>query len=83
MEGEIFSIGANAGSDLAIADDEYVSGGHAFLRYEQGSLFIFDKASKNGTFVNGSRVPDSGMVLRPGDQVTLGRSTFAVVMPAP
>jgi hypothetical protein len=81
MERELFSIGAHAASDLQLAEDEYVSGEHAYLRYEQGSLFIFDKASRNGTFVNNSKVPENGMVLRPGDRVTLGLSTFSVVMP--
>jgi hypothetical protein len=81
MERELFSIGANAASDLQLAEDEYVSGEHAYLRYEQGSLFIFDKASRNGTLVNDSKVPANGMVLRPGDRVTLGLSTFSVVMP--
>ena len=81
MEQELFSIGANAASDMQIVHDEYVSGEHAYLRYEQGSLFIFDKASRNGTFVNNNKVPGNGTVLRPGDQVTLGLSTFSVVMP--
>jgi Inner membrane component of T3SS, cytoplasmic domain len=81
MEREVFSIGADADSDLSIAADEYVSGAHAYLRYEHGSLFIFDKGSRNGTFVNDSRVTESGAVLRPGDRVTLGQSTFSVVMP--
>jgi len=81
MEQELFSIGANAASDMQIVHDEYVSGEHAYLRYEQGSLFIFDKASRNGTFVNNSKVPGNGTVLRPGDQVTFGHSTFSVVMP--
>jgi Mg-chelatase subunit ChlD len=82
MEREIFSIGADAQSDLLIADDEYVSREHACLRYEQGNLFIFDKASRNGTFVNDSKVPENGMALRPDDRITLGLSTFLVVMPA-
>jgi pSer/pThr/pTyr-binding forkhead associated (FHA) protein len=81
MERELFSVGANAASDMQIVHDEYVSGEHAYLRYEQGSLFIFDKASRNGTFVNNNKVPGNGTVLRPGDQVTFGLSTFSVVMP--
>ena len=81
MEREIFSIGADAQSDLPIAEDEYVSREHAYLRYERGSLFIFDKASRNGTFVNDNLVPQTGVALRPGDRITLGRSTFSVVMP--
>ena len=83
VEREVFSIGADADSDLSIAEDEYVSGEHAYLRYEHGSLIIYDKASRNGTFVNDSRVPENGTVLQPGDRVKLGLSTFSVVMPGP
>jgi Mg-chelatase subunit ChlD len=82
VEKEIFSIGAGAANDLPITEDEYISGEHAYLRYEKGSLFVFDKASKNGTFVNDDRVPQTGIVLRPGDRIKLGVSTFEVVMPA-
>jgi hypothetical protein len=82
VEKEIFSIGANPENDLPIAEDEYVSGEHAYLRYEKGSLFIFDKASRNGTFVNNAKVPETGFVLRSGDRIKLGDSTFEVVMPS-
>jgi Mg-chelatase subunit ChlD len=82
VEKEIFSIGAGAANDLSIAEDEYISGEHAYLRYEKGSLFVFDKASRNGTFVNDDRVPQTGIVLRPGDRIKIGVSTFEVVMPA-
>ena len=81
MEREIFSIGADAQSDLPIFDDAYVSRQHAYLRYERGSLFIYDKASRNGTFVNDTPVSDTGAALRPGDRITCGTSTFEVLMP--
>src|SRR5262249_31804779 len=81
LEQELFSIGANVASDLQIVHDEYVSGEHAYLRYQQGRLFVFDKASTNSTFLHNHKVPGTGTVLRPGDQVTFGLSTFSVVMP--
>ena len=82
MDKEIYSIGASAANDLSIGNDEYISGEHAYLRYEKGSLFIFDKASRNGTFVNDDKVTQTGVVLRPGDRIKLGMSTFEVVMPS-
>jgi Mg-chelatase subunit ChlD len=82
VDKEIYSIGASAANDLSIGDDEYISGEHAYLRYEKGSLFVFDKASRNGTFVNDDKVTQTGVVLRPGDRVKLGMSTFEVVMPS-
>jgi pSer/pThr/pTyr-binding forkhead associated (FHA) protein/Mg-chelatase subunit ChlD len=82
VEKEIFSIGAGKDNDLSIGEDEYVSTEHAYLRYEKGSLFIFDRASRNGTFVNDDTVPQTGIVLRPGDRIKLGKSTLEVMMPA-
>lgn len=82
VDKEIYSIGASAANDLSIGDDEYISGEHAYLRYEKGSLFIFDKASRNGTFVNDDKVTQTGVVLRPGDRIKLGMCTFEVVMPS-
>ena len=34
-----------------------VSGVHATLRFENGSLEVRDEGSNNGTYVNGSRIP--------------------------
>ena len=82
VDKEIFSIGAGAENDLSVGEDEYISGEHAYLRYEKGSLFIFDKGSRNGTFVNDDRVADTGVVLRPGDRIKFGVSTFEIVMPS-
>jgi pSer/pThr/pTyr-binding forkhead associated (FHA) protein len=82
VDKEIYSIGASAANDLSIGDDEYISGEHAYLRYEKGSLFIFDKASRNGTFVNDDKVTQTGVVLRAGDRIKVGMSTFEVVMPS-
>jgi len=82
MEGEIFRIGAGAKNDVRIEQDEYVSTQHAYLRYEKGSLFIFDQTSRNGTFVNDSQVSDIGLVLRPGDRIRVGMSIFEVATPS-
>ena len=80
VEKEIFHIGASPQNDLPIVNDEYVSGDHAYLRYEQGSFFIFDKGSRNGTFVNQQAVTNTGFVLSVGDHIQVGMSTFEVVI---
>ena len=82
VDKEIFSIGAGAGNDLSIGEDEFISREHAYLRFEKGSLFIFDKASRNGTFVNDDKVAQNGVVLHPGDHIRVGGSTFEIVMPS-
>jgi len=80
IENEMFRIGANLQNDLCIPDDEYVSGNHAYLRYEKGSLLLYDKSSRNGTFVNGQRVSGAARALMPADRIKVGNSTFEVVV---
>jgi uncharacterized protein YegL len=82
MEKESFHIGANPENDLCLNQDEYVSGDHACVRYENGSLILFDEGSSNGTFVNDVRVTDTGIVLKPGEHVRIGISVFEVATPA-
>jgi hypothetical protein len=78
VDRERYHIGAGHENDLIIADDEYVSGRHAYLRYQQGSLFLFDAGSRNGTFLNDRTVADSGRTLAVGDHIRIGESTFRV-----
>jgi Mg-chelatase subunit ChlD len=76
VDKERISIGADSGVDLTIGGDQYVSGYHAYLSYEGGSLLLFDQKSKNGTFVNDKRVVDSPSRLEPGDRIKIGASIF-------
>src|SRR5262249_40166914 len=80
VEREVFHIGASAENDLSIAQDAYVSAEHAYLRFEEGNLFIFDRTSRNGTFVNDEKGAETGLALGPDDLVRLGMSTFKVVL---
>ena len=54
-----------------------ISGMHAEIRLENDTLFLEDKGSTNGTFVNGDRVTDS-MRLRQGDLVQFANVPFRV-----
>ena len=56
--------------DLLI-DEETVSRRHAELRWAPEGYVVRDLRSKNGIRVNGVRV--SSVLLRPGDELTLGR----------
>jgi pSer/pThr/pTyr-binding forkhead associated (FHA) protein len=78
VEKAYFRIGSNADNDLRITGDAYVSGHHAALRYEQGSLFLADQGSRNGSFVNDRRVAGTPVVVRQGDHLRLGESVFQV-----
>ena len=78
MEKEVLHIGANPQNDLYIPDDEYVSGNHAWLRYEKGSVFVADSGSRNGTFVNGQRVSNTAYALTPGDRIQIGNTILEI-----
>ena len=73
-----YRIGSNPDNDLCISGDDYVSGHHAYLNYQQGSLFLFDAGSRNGTFINEQQVTDTPNVVREGDRIRLGESIFEV-----
>jgi pSer/pThr/pTyr-binding forkhead associated (FHA) protein len=63
-------------ADLAI-DDPQVSKRHAALRPTGDSLEIEDLGSRNGTWVNGTRI-QSTVRLSPGDRVQLGNTSFKI-----
>ena len=81
MEKVIALIGRAEENDFAIVGDERVSRAHASLRFDQGSLFVFDSGSLNGTLVNGTSLRDIGVPLEPGDRIQCGESTLEVQLP--
>jgi hypothetical protein len=60
--------------------DDGVSEQHSLIVAEPGRVQITDMGSSNGTWVNSQRTP--GAVLKKGDQVRLGKTTF-VFIPMP
>ncbi|MGH2396896.1 MAG: FHA domain-containing protein [Gammaproteobacteria bacterium] len=79
IEKDTFYIGADPDNDVVITGDSYVSGRHACLRYENGSLVLADQRSHNGTFLNGNRLRDVSLAVKVGDRVKIGNSTFEIV----
>jgi pSer/pThr/pTyr-binding forkhead associated (FHA) protein len=84
--GTILRIGRTAKSDYALGEDSYLSGQHFAVENDGSEARVRDLGSSNGTFVNGERVA-SETVLREGDSVTAGGSTFGIhlemTVPAP
>lgn len=76
VEGSGLTIGRRAGNDVVIGDQR-VSGQHARFDVRDGSLYVTDLGSSNGTQVNGAMVAGSRQ-LRPGDTVQIGESEFRV-----
>ena len=78
IDKEVFHIGASGDNDLDMSEDEYVSGEHAYIRYQGGTLTIFDKGSRNHTYVNQTEVSDTGVALSLGDRIGIGQSILEV-----
>lgn len=79
LEKEVFTIGANPENDLVISGDSFISGSHAYLRYDKGYLILSDQHSRNGTFLNGTRLKDAPMIVKVGDRIGVGNSTFELI----
>ncbi|MGZ8667566.1 MAG: FHA domain-containing protein, partial [Solirubrobacterales bacterium] len=74
LEGDAVVIGREPGCDLVLDDDE-VSRRHAEIRRTAGGAEIRDLGSRNGTWVDGTRI--SGPTpLRGGETVKVGRTSF-------
>lgn len=67
-------VGRRRPSDVVL-DDEFVSGQHARFRFAQGTWWLEDLGSTNGTYVNGRRV-DGPVALASADQIALGQVTW-------
>jgi VWFA-related protein len=77
VSGELL-IGALDGNGLSIPGDPTLSGFHARVRLADRVLTIEDVRSTNGTFVNGVKLGLDRKLLRPGDEIRVGRSIFRV-----
>lgn len=65
----VLTIGRAPNNDITIPE-QTVSSNHARITIENGSFFLTDIGSTNGTFVNGSRVNKT--LLKSGDFIKLG-----------
>jgi Mg-chelatase subunit ChlD len=75
LEQVVCHIGSGNDNELQVSDD-YVSAQHAIIRYDAGGLYLTDRGSLNGTFLNGAKLGNTAMALSPGDQIGIGRTTF-------
>src|SRR5262249_8798867 len=79
-----FQIGADPSNDLVITSDDYLSGKHAAVQASKGGWILIDKRSRNGTFVDGQKLPgEPGQVLRPGQSIRIGAFEFRVAFEYP
>jgi pSer/pThr/pTyr-binding forkhead associated (FHA) protein len=71
---ESLTVGRAASCDLVV-DDNYVSNVHARIFLRDGSYFIEDLGSTNGTYMNRTKVA-APVAIRPGDEVRMGKATL-------
>ncbi|KAG8457426.1 hypothetical protein KFE25_011281 [Diacronema lutheri] len=77
-------IGRAQACDISLCKDDEVSSKHARVDVRNDTFKLVDTNSTNGTFVNLGKLGRKAHVLRPGDTVTLGASTFKwAVVPQP
>ncbi len=68
-------VGRSDEADVCLGDD-WVSRSHCEIDMVDDSLVVRDLGSRNGTFVNGSRIDVSPLL--PGDELMVGGSRFQV-----
>ncbi len=64
---ELTNVGRDAANDVVL-NSPAVSKEHAKVKYEDGQYVLYDLASTNGTFVNGTKI--SKKTLSDGDEIT-------------
>lgn len=74
LSGSAVLVG-RAPSNTLVLDDDYSSSRHARLFLQDGTWYVEDLGSTNGTFVGRERVTEPTPV-RPGTQVRVGQSTL-------
>ena len=73
-------IGKNQAScAIAIANDSAVSREHCLIVAEGEDVFVIDRQSTNGTFVNGKRITDK-TIIHTGDVLKIGREEYEITI---
>lgn len=72
----LLSAGRSADCNIVLADQRS-SRHHADLRWNGRQWEVVDRASTNGTYVNGMQVHEP-YPLRPGDRITIGETTLVL-----
>jgi phosphoserine phosphatase RsbU/P len=74
LKKERLSIGRSDDNDIALPDP-FSSGHHAVIFPTDGGYSVRDNGSKNGTFLNGKKVPGEAE-LKKGDEILVGSTRF-------
>jgi hypothetical protein len=86
LTGQRFPLGeaslsfGRAAASTVVLEGRQASRHHAELRHEAGGYMLYDRGSRNGTFVNGEQI--TAQLLQPGDLISIGDDVFSFEMPA-
>jgi hypothetical protein len=69
LKKSVVKLGRDPGNDIVV-DDKKSSREHAKLKLEDGKFVLYDLASSNGTYVNGTKVTNQSLM--DGDEVQIG-----------
>jgi pSer/pThr/pTyr-binding forkhead associated (FHA) protein len=71
------TVGRSTGNDIVLPDDTQVSRVHAVLERLAGTWSVRDVSSRNGTFLNGTRVSGEARIGH-GDEIRVGRTRIVL-----
>lgn len=69
------TIGREPTNTVVVPDDSYVSGHHATIAVVGGNVVVDDINSKNGTYLNGTRITQQ-RTLHVGDRIQIGATVL-------
>lgn len=81
ISAEPLRLGREPGNEVHI-DDANVSRQHARVLLHNGAIWVQDAGSRNGVFVNGTRVADHKQV-KAGDKLSVSGHTFEISLSDP
>jgi hypothetical protein len=73
LDSAALTIGRGGQNDVPLEDDEFASARHARFEPRRDGVWVQDRGSTNGTFVNGTRI-DRPRRLTVGDVVRVGET---------
>lgn len=65
-------------NDLAIPTDGQISKQHCRIFQKEGAFFLKDEGSKNGTWLNGTKLDQQPQKLKSSDVIKIGRELFHI-----
>lgn len=75
----IVTIGRDPSNDIVIENDPLVSRKHAIIEREGENLYITDKGSTNGTYINKNPIQkNKKQLLKKGDVILIGKTELKV-----